>query len=163
MTRTYSQMDRADKYSEHSSTIWWVRPNGWVFIDKLSGAAFKSTCSHLILKFRAWFEQGVPWHSGNYRVCIHFQMRTWHDQNIQSNGLSRWVIKIELSHFVSEVKWLSELSGSGFEFSCSHLNFRFCAFFEQVVPSHSGNYRLWIHSEMRMWLDKKIQSNIPYR
>ena len=28
MTRTYSQMDCADKYSEHSSSIWPVAPNG---------------------------------------------------------------------------------------------------------------------------------------
>ena len=32
MTRTYSQMHRTDKYSEHSSIIWPVRPNGWVFV-----------------------------------------------------------------------------------------------------------------------------------
>ena len=28
MTRTYSQIDRADKYSEHSSIVWSVKPNG---------------------------------------------------------------------------------------------------------------------------------------
>ena len=32
-----------------------------------------------------------------------------------------------------------ELSGSGFEFSCRKLNFRFCACFEQGVPWHSAN------------------------
>ena len=32
MTRTYSQMHRTDKYSEHSSVIWPVWPNGWVFV-----------------------------------------------------------------------------------------------------------------------------------
>ena len=40
-----------------------------------------------------------------------------------------------------------ELSGSGFESSFSHLTFRFRACFEQRVPWHSGNYRVWIHSE----------------
>ena len=40
-----------------------------------------------------------------------------------------------------------ELSGCGFESRCSHLNFRFCACFEQRVPWHSGNYREWTHSE----------------
>ena len=25
----------------------------------------------------------VPWHSGNYRVQIHSETRTWHDNNIQ--------------------------------------------------------------------------------
>ena len=49
-----------------------------------------------------------------------------------------------------------ELSGSESESSCSHLNFRFCACFEQVVPWHSGNYRVWNHSEMHTWHDKNI-------
>ena len=33
--------------------------------------------------------------------------------------------------------------------SCNHLNFRFRACLEQGVPWHSGNYRVWIHSETR--------------
>ena len=53
-----------------------------------------------------------------------------------------------------------ELSGSGFESSCSHLNFRFCTCLKQGVHWHSGNYREWIHSETRTWHDKNIQSNI---
>ena len=40
---------------------------------------------HLNLRFRACFEQGVPWHSGNCRVWIHSETRTWHDKNIQSS------------------------------------------------------------------------------
>ena len=31
MTRTYGQMHCTDKYLEHSSIIWPVWPNGWVF------------------------------------------------------------------------------------------------------------------------------------
>ena len=27
----------------------------------------------------------LPWHSGNYRVWIHSETRTWHDKNIQSD------------------------------------------------------------------------------
>ena len=53
--------------------------------------------------------------------------------------------------------FLYELNGCGFESSCSHLNFRFCACFEQRVPWHSDNYRVWIHSETRTWRDKNIQ------
>ena len=30
-------------------------------------------------------EQGVSWHSSNYRVYIHSETRTWHDKNIQTN------------------------------------------------------------------------------
>ena len=49
-----------------------------------------------------------------------------------------------------------ELSGCGFESSCSHLNFRFCPCLEQEVPWHSGTYRVRIHSETRTWHDKNI-------
>ena len=58
--------------------------NGWVFVYKLSGSGFESSCSHLNFRFRACFEQGVPWNSGNYRVWIHSETRTSHDKNIQS-------------------------------------------------------------------------------
>ena len=51
-----------------------------------------------------------------------------------------------------------ELSGCGFESNCSHLNIRFCVCFEQGVLWHSGKYIVWIHSEMRTWHDKNIQS-----
>ena len=50
-----------------------------------------------------------------------------------------------------------ELSDCGFDSNCSHLNFRFRVCFEQVVPWHSGNYRVWIHSETGTWHDKNIQ------
>ena len=55
------------------------------------------------------------------------------------------------------------LSGSGWEWSCSQLNIRFCACFAQWVPWHSRNYRVYIHSETRMWHDKNIASNARYR
>ena len=42
-----------------------------------------------------------------------------------------------------------ELSGSGFESSCSHLTFRFRTRFEHKVPLHSVDYRVWVHSETR--------------
>ena len=44
--------------------------------------------------------------------------------------------------------------GCGF----NHINYRFCACSEEEVPWHSGNYRVWIHSETRTWHDKNIQS-----
>ena len=45
MTRTYIQMHHTDKYSEHSSIIYF--------------------------RFRACFEKDVPWNLGNYRMWIH--------------------------------------------------------------------------------------------
>ena len=74
-------------YHQNAKPVW---PNGWVFVYELSGCGFESSCSHLNFKFRACFEQGLPWHSGNYRVWIHPETRTWHDKNIQSKGSSLW-------------------------------------------------------------------------
>ena len=64
------------------------------FVYELSDCGFESYCSHLNFRYRACFEQGVPWDSGNYRVWIHSQKRTWHDKNIQS-----WTILIETPFF----------------------------------------------------------------
>ena len=47
MIITFSQMDRTCKYSQHSSIIWPVWINGWVFVYELSGCGFESSCSHL--------------------------------------------------------------------------------------------------------------------
>ena len=58
-----------------------IRPvwlNGWVFVYELSGCGFESSCSRLNFWFRACFEKGVPWYSGNYRVWIHSETRAWH-------------------------------------------------------------------------------------
>ena len=58
--------------------------------------------------------------------------------------------------------FLYKISGSGFECSCSHLNFQFCTCFEQGVPWHSGNCRVWIHSETPPWHEKNIQTHAQY-
>ena len=83
MTRIYSQMHRTDRYSEHSSIIkkkeWPAWPNGWVFVYKLSGSGFECSCSYLNFRFCSCLKQEVPLHSGNYRVGIHSETRTWHD------------------------------------------------------------------------------------
>ena len=86
-------------YSQHSSIIWSVWPNSWVFVYELDGCGFESRCSHLNFRYRACFEQGVPWHSGKYRVWIHSKIRTWHDYNMQSKvfslqvHLSSWYLR----------------------------------------------------------------------
>ena len=59
MTRTYSHIYRADKYSEHSSIICPVLLNGVVFVYELNGSEFESSCSHLIFRFSPCFEQEV--------------------------------------------------------------------------------------------------------
>ena len=57
MIRRYSQMHRTDKYWEHSSIIWSVWPNGWVFVYELSGSGFESSCSHLIIFLAKLWDQ----------------------------------------------------------------------------------------------------------
>ena len=59
--------------------------------------------------------------------------------------------------------FLNELSGSGFESGCSHLNFRFCTCFQEGVPWDWGNYTVWIHSETRTLHDTNIHSKATYR
>ena len=59
-------------------------PNGGVFVYELSGSGFQFSYSHLNFRFRACFKQGISWHSGNYRVCIHSETQWWHDKSIQS-------------------------------------------------------------------------------
>ena len=81
--------------------------NGRVFICKLSGSGFDSSCSHLKFRFRTSFKKGVPWHSSSYRVWIHSDTRTWHDKNIQSNALNRKVLRTQLKHLASLTKSLS--------------------------------------------------------
>ena len=53
------------------------------FGQMIECSGFESSCSHLNFRFRAYFEQGVPWHSGNYGMLIHSETRKWHDRNIQ--------------------------------------------------------------------------------
>ena len=76
-------MHRTDKYSQHSSVIWPVWLNSLVFVYEQSSCGIEFRCSLLNFRYRACFEQRVPWDSGNYRVCIHSEMRTWHDKSIQ--------------------------------------------------------------------------------
>ena len=47
-------------------------------------AGFQSSSSHLNFRFCTCLEQGVSWHSDNYRVWTHSETGTWHDKNIQS-------------------------------------------------------------------------------
>ena len=107
MKRTCSQMHRTDKYSQHSSIMWQVWLNGWVFVYELSGCGFEYRCNHLNFRFHACFEQGVHWHSGNYGVWIHSEPRTWHDKNIHSNAAYRQVLTTQLNHLANLAKWLS--------------------------------------------------------
>ena len=45
MIITYSQMHHTDKYSQHSSIIWPVSLNGWLFVYELIDCGFESRCT----------------------------------------------------------------------------------------------------------------------
>ena len=64
--------------SRNSSLDWPIWRNDWVFVYELNSCGFESRCSHVNFRFCACFEQGVPWHSGNYRVWIHSET-DWRD------------------------------------------------------------------------------------
>ena len=156
--RNYSQMHHTDKYSEHSSLIWPVWPNGWVLVSELIGSGFD-------FRFRAFFELGVSWHSGNYEVWIHSKTHIWQEHAVKCTvQISTQNTAQSLGQF-GKNGWVFiwERNGSGFDSSSSHINFRFCASFEQGLLWHSGKYRVWTRSETRMWHDKSIQSNAHYR
>ena len=51
ITRTYSQMHRTNKYSQDSSIIWSVWPNGWVFVSELSSCGFECSCTPNYAKY----------------------------------------------------------------------------------------------------------------
>ena len=105
MIRTYNEMQCTDKHSRHSSIIWTVWLNGWVVAYELSGCWIESHCSLLVLRCGVCFEQGVPWHSGIYRVWIHSETHNWSDKNIQINALYREVITTQVKQLANFAKW----------------------------------------------------------
>ena len=74
------------RYSQHSSIIWPVWLNGWVFVHELNSCGFESRFGHLSVRCRACFEEEVPSHSNNCRLKILSKTRMWHDKNTQSNS-----------------------------------------------------------------------------
>ena len=64
MIITYSQIHRADKYSQHSSIIFPVCLNGSVFLIVQSGCEFEHRCFLLSFRYCTCNEEGVPRHSG---------------------------------------------------------------------------------------------------
>ena len=160
MITRYSQMDWTDKFWQRSLFIWPVQLTGWMFVYELSGCGLESCCSHLNFRSQPCFEQVLLWHSSNYRVSIHSETRSWHDNNIQSNVLYIWIFITQLNHLAIWAKWLNvdlQTGCCGMESCCSNLNFTLCFCFEQGVLWHSGNYRVWIHSETHTWHDNITQ------
>ena len=163
MTRAYSQMHRADNYSEDSLTIYPVWPNRWVFIYKLSDSGFESSCCHSqsfadfaaasskeFLDIQKTAECGftlkrlVTWH----KPIVKFNVQISTHNTAQSFGQFSQMVECFLQ---TKSFWVRV-----------QLTFKFRACFGQGVPWHPRNYRVWIHSETRTWHDKNIQSNSPF-
>ena len=164
MTRTYRQMHRKFKYSEHSSIIWPVSWNGWVFGYQLYGFGLHSSYCDLKFKFCACIE----FLDSQATIECGFTIKDIRDMkrtDSQMHGTDKY----------SEHSWIIwplwpngwvfvyELSGYGFHSCFSHLTFRFSNCFKEGFPWHSGRHGMWIHSETCTWLDKNIQSNAQYR
>ena len=79
MIRTHNHLVLKRTLNHSAKPVWL---NGWVFVYK--HCEFKSRCCHLNFRYGTCFEQGVHWHSGNYKVWIHSETQTWHDNNIQT-------------------------------------------------------------------------------
>ena len=78
--------------------------------------------------------------------------QTHHTDKYSQHSVTTWPVWLNGWVFVYD------LSGCGFQCSCSHLNFTICACFEQGVPWHSGNHEVWIHPETLTWHDKNKES-----
>ena len=118
-----------------------------MFVYKLSGSGFESSCSYLNFRFRACFEQGIPWKSSNYTECG-FTLKFICDKTRTYSEIYRTDKYSEHSSITWSVLpngwvFVYKLSGSGFKSSWIDLNFNFCACFQQEVPWHSSNYRVW--------------------
>ena len=164
--RIYNQMHCADKHPQHCPIIWPVWLNAWVLVYEQSDFRFKSCCSHFKFRHCTCFEKGVAWHSCNQGMRIHSETRIC---MIKTYGQKHGTDKYSQHSSIIWPVWLNgwafiyELSSCVFEFCCSYLNPRISACLEQGVSWYSFNYKVWIHPETRRWLDKKIQSNTPYR
>ena len=101
-------MHHTDKHSQHNSIIWPVWLNGRVFIYELNGYGLQSRCCHLNFRYGTCFKQGVPFDiQAIYRVWIHSETYTWHDNNIQSNAPYKWVLTTQLNYLAGLAKLFS--------------------------------------------------------
>ena len=111
---------------------------------QLSGCSFESSCSHLNFRFRACFEEGVPWHSSNYRVWIHSETRTWHDKNIQSRLITFQLI-------VFSIYWY--IHGRPVNILFDHL--------VDVLIWRPRNFLIWHPKDVLIWRPKYVMNQPP--
>ena len=105
MIITYSQMHRAEEYSQHSS-------NGWLLVYELKGCGCESRCSHLQWLFRSFFYlkhchlwkkqlPGICFLSTIYIVLIKFTTKKIEATQL-SNCVTYWNSQMNLVSTVTE-------------------------------------------------------------
>ena len=132
-------MDCTDNYSQHSSMIWSVWPNGWVFVYELSRWRFESRCSHLNFRYPD-IQPKIDCHKFTLKcvrdmITTYSQMRRTGKYSQHSSVI--WLVWAYGWVFVFEVR------GCRFESSCSHPNLRYRPCFEQEVSWHSAKIE-WV-------------------
>ena len=110
MIKTYSQMHRTDKFSQHSSIIWQVWVNGWVFVYEL--AIIAPTWSKEFLNIQSTIECEFS------LKRVRDMIRTY--SNIQPTDKYSQYGSIIWPIWLNGWVFFYELSGCGFESSCSH-------------------------------------------
>ena len=74
--------------------------------------------------------------------------------------VSEWILTTQLNHLASLTKQLSIRLWTKWlwvQANLQSLKLQILRLLRARVPWHSGNYRVWIHSETPMWYDKTIQ------
>ena len=88
----------------HNSRIrtnFWL--NRWMLIFELSGCGFQSCYGPLNFRYRACSEEGVPLHSGNYRV--HIQSKSICDMiKTRLNLFVSWNKETQICFFINAAK-----------------------------------------------------------
>ena len=65
----------------------WTRTQGHLFRKRTKWFWVRVQLQSLKLQISRLLRARISWHSGNYRVWIHSETRTWHDRNIQSSSM----------------------------------------------------------------------------
>ena len=98
-----------------------------------------------IWSFSFCFEQGVPWHSSNYRVGIHSETRTWHDNKTAKSTvqISTHNTAQSFEQFGLMVECFLWTTWLRVRVQLKSLNLQIRACFKQGVPWHSGQWAFW--------------------
>ena len=86
-------------------TILW--PFSLKRLTYIIGCGFESCfpLHSLSFRYRVCFEQGVPWHSGNYRVWTHFETRCHLFRFFFSSLVTKWVLHIKILKVIFWFTW----------------------------------------------------------